>query len=504
MGQEIVNNVKEANNLVKNHLNEIIGDRLNFSSSNNQNRIMENLSCPFCKANFTPDTSNNQFNFHLKKCGLGFVSNSVACDLIPPSEDLSFSLRIQESAKNYLSRPPISTKKDFNLRLEDLKVALKKRKISWEKGCCHLHLNRSNFLVESMKQIEGVDLFKELKIDFIGEVSLDAGGILREWFTTVFKALENQATNLFVVSDTEQFSYNINPFLMTSQNNLRFFTFIGKMIGKAMLDNITINLCLNKIVYKMILNEKIEGEDLIFIDSPLYNSLKNLEKEGFGDEKNNSLSHPTTPSLLSLSYSLNLKDSNGHLHTVELVKDGAQKQVFSLEDYTKKRINFLIGVYEPFVRRIRDELFRIVPKEKLMNFNSDELELILNGRPYIDVEEWKLFTVYKAPYSPNHRVIKWFWEIMEKLEQVELSNLLMFCTGSNRVPLGGFGVLESNRGNVSRFTIECVPYIYKSHNYIKAHTCFNRLDVPSFPSKKELEEAIFFVSKNEILGFGID
>ena len=116
----------------KNHLNEIIGDRLNFSSSNNQNRIMENLSCPFCKANFTPDTSNNQFNFHLKKCGLGFVSNSVACDLIPPSEDLSFSLRIQESAKNYLSRPPISTKKDFNLRLEDLKVALKKRKISWE------------------------------------------------------------------------------------------------------------------------------------------------------------------------------------------------------------------------------------------------------------------------------------------------------------------------------------------------------------------------------------
>ena len=41
-----------------------------------------------------------------------------------------------------------------------------------------------------MAQIQNVNLKKELKINFKGEVSYDAGGIMREWFTTVFQTLE--------------------------------------------------------------------------------------------------------------------------------------------------------------------------------------------------------------------------------------------------------------------------------------------------------------------------
>ena len=41
-------------------------------------------------------------------------------------------------------------------------------------------------------------------------------------------------------------------------------------------------------------------------------------------------------------------------------------------------------------------------------------------------------------------------------------------------------------------------------NFIKAHTCFNRLEVPEFDSKEEMEEAIKFISSNEIIGFGIE
>ena len=80
----------------------------------------------------------------------------------------------------------------------------------------------------------------------------------------------------------------------------------------------------------------------------------------------------------------------------------------------------------------------------------------------------------------------------------------MFSTGSSRVPLGGFASLESNRGNNAIFTFECIPYVPNKKNYIKAHTCFNRLDIPLFNDKNELKEAILFVCNNEILGFGID
>jgi hypothetical protein len=47
------------------------------------------------------------------------------------------------------------------------------------------------------------------------------------------------------------------------------FFFIGKIIAKALLDNLTINACFNKLIYKILLEEKIIFDDLIFIDKPV-------------------------------------------------------------------------------------------------------------------------------------------------------------------------------------------------------------------------------------------
>ena len=142
--------------------------------------------------------------------------------------------------------------------------------------------------------------------------------------------------------------------------------------------------------------------------------------------------------------------------------------------------------------------------ESIQKFTSDELELIINGRPFIDVDDWKNNTEYAEPYNKEHKIIKWFWEIVYTLDQKQLSNLLMFSTGTSRVPFGGFAALESNRGNLSKFKLERSEYNFMKKNFIKAHTCFNRLEVPEFDSKEEMEEAIKFISSNEIIGFGIE
>ena len=158
-----------------------------------------------------------------------------------------------------------------------------------------------------------------------------------------------------------------------------------------------------------------------------------------------------------------------------------------------KRIYFIKGLYEPFIKKIREGLFSLIKKDVIQKFTADELELIINGRPIIDVDDWYNNTEYKEPYNKQHRIIKWFWEIVFKLDQKELSNLLMFSTGTSRVPFGGFAALESNRGNLSKFKIEMSEYNCLEKNYIKAHTCFNRLDVPEYDSKEELEEAKFAI-----------
>ena len=153
---------------------------------------------------------------------------------------------------------------------------------------------------------------------------------------------------------------------------------------------------------------------------------------------------------------------------------------------------------------MRESLFNLIPKDVIQKFTSDELELLINGRPFIDLEDWRQNTIYKTPYNNNHKLILWFWDILENLSQKELSNLLMFSTGTSRVPFGGFSCLESNRGNISKFTIEYVSYTKGKNKFIKAHTCFNRLDIPNFDTKEELQEAIKYISSNEIIGFGID
>ena len=82
--------------------------------------------------------------------------------------------------------------------------------------------------------------------------------------------------------------------------------------------------------------------------------------------------------------------------------------------------------------------------------------------------------------------------------------MLVFSTGSSRVPIDGFKSLESNREKNSKFSIEMIAYVKNQKNFIKAHTCFNRIDLPNFPNKEELDEAIKFISDFEMLGFGFE
>ena len=462
------------------------------------NNIMDSIQCPFCKEVFDGTSmSYKEFNIHLQKCGLLFVKINKPCDLFSTNEDQELTKSITNYSKQYSLSKQLKKKSQMKTdqKLEELKKSIQSRKISWEKGCCKLELTRNEILVKSMEQIEKIDLFKELKIDFIGEICYDAGGIMREWFTIIFRTLEGDKLKLFVVSDNDNFSYNINPFLKHNSENYKYFNFIGKLIGKALLDNITLNVCFNKIIYKMILQEDIKYEDLKEIDTQLYTSLKNLKST-----PNNEINIED----LGIYYNIEMKDVLNQTHLLDLIENGRNIPVKDIDDYINKRIQFLKGIYEPFIQKIRDGLFKIIPKDKIQILNADEFDLILNGKPSIDLDEWKYSTQYKIPYNRSHKVIKWFWEVLGELTQKQLSNFLMFSTGSSRVPYGGFDALESNRGNIAKFTIESSTYNYGKKNFIKAHTCFNRIDLPLFPNKEELKEAVNFVSFDEIIGFGID
>ena len=462
------------------------------------NKIILKEFCPFCNTSFPADDP-GIFNSHIRMCGIAKIKIKKACDLYPPSQDIELNDLIFKNQKKYASAIKLvdKDKKNFDDKIKDLKsyISLKKNKTL----TYTLSINRENLLNEVCDKVDSIlNLYQDWKIDFIGEISYDVGGILREFFSNIFKVLEGENLKLFVKSETKEFSYIINPFLMHNKENFRYLKVVGILIAKALMQNVTINICFNKLIYKMILEEKIEFDDLAFIDTEFYTSIKNLKENIFMSQDDSIVKD------LGFIYSLEMNDCYKHMHSLELIEKGRNINVENLDDYIQKRIDLLVGLYYPFIQKIQEGLFTLLSKDKISAFTSNELELIINGRPFIDLEEWETFTLYKGAYTREHIVIKWFWEILATFTQKELSNLLLFATGASRVPLGGFEVLESNGGTIYKFTIEYINYDKFHKNFIKAHTCFNRIDLPCYPTKQELEEALRFVSEREMWGFGIE
>lgn len=66
------------------------------------------------------------------------------------------------------------------------------------------------------------------------------------------------------------------------------------------------------------------------------------------------------------------------------------------------------------------------------------------------------------------------------------SRLLQFVTGTSRVPMNGFKELYGSNGP-QLFTIEKWG---TPNNYPRAHTCFNRIDLPPYENYQQLREKL--------------
>ena len=140
-------------------------------------------------------------------------------------------------------------------------------------------------------------------------------------------------------------------------------------------------------------------------------------------------------------------------------------------------------------------------------FSCAELELLISGMAEVDVADWKLHTVY----SPDEdsagvaasELVGWFWEFVEELTPELKSQLLQFCTGSSRVPAGGFKALEAGFGERHLFEIRRTA-LEMAGELPHAHTCFNRIDLPNYSSKEEMAKSVLLALTHCAEGFQIE
>lgn len=149
--------------------------------------------------------------------------------------------------------------------------------------------------------------------------------------------------------------------------------------------------------------------------------------------------------------------------------------------------------------------YSVVPLDWISHLTPEELEAQLCGQNTIDLDDWKENTEYRGFFRTNLSLsISRFWQILGTYNQQELGRILQFCTGTSRVPLGGFVELESQSGKKAKFCIQKIEYEPGKINFPRAHTCFNRLDLPRYPDYESMKTALDFIARNEIIGFGMD
>uniref|UniRef100_A0A671VUE2 E3 ubiquitin-protein ligase n=1 Tax=Sparus aurata TaxID=8175 RepID=A0A671VUE2_SPAAU len=340
-----------------------------------------------------------------------------------------------------------------------------------------MKLHRNNIFEESYRRIMSLkrpDVLKaRLWIEFESEKGLDYGGVAREWFFLLSKEMFNPYYGLFEYSATDNYTLQINPNSgLCNEDHLSYFKFIGRVAGMAVFHGKLLDGFFIRPFYKMMLGKQISLKDMESVDSEYYNSLKWILEND--------------PTELDLRFCID-EDNFGQTYQVDLKPSGSDMVVTN--DNKKEYIDLVIQWR--FVNRVQKQMNAF-----LEVFMCSTAVLLIDNFSLVPVQH----TVYKNGYCPNHPVIQWFWKVVLLMDAEKRIRLLQFVTGTSRVPMNGFAELYGSNGP-QLFTIEQWGTPDKLP---RAHTCFNRLDLPTYDSFEDLREKLLMAVENAQGFEGVD
>uniref|UniRef100_A0A8C1X073 E3 ubiquitin-protein ligase NEDD4-like n=1 Tax=Cyprinus carpio TaxID=7962 RepID=A0A8C1X073_CYPCA len=333
-----------------------------------------------------------------------------------------------------------------------------------------MKLHRNNILEESYRRIMSLKKPDSLKarlwIEFESEKGLDYGGVAREWFFLLSKEMFNPYYGLFEYSATDNYTLQINSNSgLCNEDHLSYFKFIGRVAGMAVYHGKLLDGFFIRPFYKMMLGKQITLNDMESVDSEYYNSLKWILEND--------------PTELDLRFCID-EDNFGQTYQVDLKPSGSDMVITN--DNKKEYIDLVIQWR--FVNRVQKQMnaflegfTELIAIDLIKIFDENELELL----------------VLTMSLSISAQAVL----LMDAEKRIRL---LQFVTGTSRVPMNGFAELYGSNGP-QLFTIEQWGTPDKLP---RAHTCFNRLDLPTYESFEDLREKLLMAVENAQGFEGVD
>jgi ubiquitin-protein ligase E3 C len=334
----------------------------------------------------------------------------------------------------------------------------------------------------------GTNMRQRIAVQYVNEAGtresgIDAGGLFKEFWTDLSAVAFNQNYALFRVTDGAGNCLYPNPASAAAHGSehVVLFAFIGRILGKALYEGITINPRFAHFFLSFLrgdYNYLHMLSDLSTVDPQLYNNLMFL-KTYDGDAED-----------LALSFTVTVDDFGG-TREIPLIPNGANIDVTNTN---KQRYIELVAKYY-VVDRVREQseaitkgLWEVIDRSWLRLFNEPELQVLISGASdgKIDVEDMRSHTRYIGGYSGIDRNVNRFWSVVASLDSKQQASLLRFVTSCERPPPLGFGSLTPP------FTIQRVGILRDGDKLPSSSTCFNTLKLPTYSSEKVLKQRLIY------------
>ncbi|KAM9249477.1 E3 ubiquitin-protein ligase HECW2 isoform 1-T1 [Dugong dugon] len=402
------------------------------------------------------------------------------------------SYHLQLSTQRANARAPAPYKRDFEAKLRNFYRKLETKGYGQGPGKLKLIIRRDHLLEDAFNQIMGYsrkDLQRnKLYVTFVGEEGLDYSGPSREFFFLVSRELFNPYYGLFEYSANDTYTVQISPMSAFVDNHHEWFRFSGRILGLALIHQYLLDAFFTRPFYKALLRILCDLSDLEYLDEEFHQSLQWMKDNDIHD-------------ILDLTFTVN-EEVFGQITERELKPGGANIPVTekNKKEYIERMVKWRIerGVVQQTESLVRG-FYEVVDARLVSVFDARELELVIAGTAEIDLSDWRNNTEYRGGYHDNHIVIRWFWAAVERFNNEQRLRLLQFVTGTSSIPYEGFASLRGSNGP-RRF---CVEKWGKITALPRAHTCFNRLDLPPYPSFSMLYEKLL-TAVEETSTFGLE
>ncbi|OXA56991.1 putative E3 ubiquitin-protein ligase HERC4 [Folsomia candida] len=330
-----------------------------------------------------------------------------------------------------------------------------------------LNVSRNNLVNDVLNQIYTLnthDLKKPLKIKFIGEEAEDAGGVKKEFFLLLIREILDPKYGMFKHFEESRLMW----FNEGSFEEDVMYLLIGLLCGLAIYNFTIISLPFPVALYKKLLEEKVDLQDLKELCPTEGRSLEQIQgyKEADFEE------------VFSLHFEIT-REEFGEMKTVPLKPGGSNITV------TQENKNEFVELYLSYIFHVscsrgfeafKQGFQRVCGSTVLQLFHAQELQAMVTGNEDYDWGELERNCTYKGGYKVDDPTIKLFWEVFHEMSLPEKKQFLLFLTGSDRIPILGMKTLKM-----------CIQPTGDERYLPVAHTCFNVLDLPKYQTKERLK-----------------